>query len=152
MDKHEMKSKKKACDKFIEELAELLKDTYVMVGSCNQDFSRYLVPIGTEQEITYHSKPEKSFRVSDHWNWFSNLKKCSDPNYVQCRSLDMPWVRKRTDPNKASEPRFGIQVCIQLADGCYHHVFGDKFDRKTKTWEWVENTPELIIDSYLKGD
>lgn len=149
MDILEKKAKMEACNRFFDRLGELLNGRYITVGSCNVDFSRYLVPIGTESEITYHGKPLNSFRVSDHWNWFSNLKKCGDPNYVQCRSLDMPWCRKRIAPGKASEPRFGIQVCIQLEDGCYHHVYGDRFDRKTRTWEWIEATPEAIIEEYI---
>lgn len=42
---------------------------YELVGSCNNDNSCYLVPVGTSDQITYHSKPVRSFRLSDHWNW-----------------------------------------------------------------------------------
>lgn len=153
MDRKNEKFKREKCNEFFDKLAKLLGSSHEVVGSCNVDFSRYLVPIGTADQVTYYGKPEKSFRVSDHWNWFSNIKKCSDPTYVQCRSLDIPWVRKRETPGMATKPRFGIQVCIQLDDGCYHHVYGEKFDRKTKTWSWVESTPEEIIGRYsLKGD
>ena len=142
--------KKDACSNFFNKLSTLLSDTYEVLESCNQDFSRYLIPHGTSDQVTYHGKPLKSFRISDHWNWFSNLRKCPDPNYVQCRSLDMPWCRKREkgDP-MATKPRFGIQVCIQLEDGCYHHVYGDKFNRKTKTWKWIETRPEDVIRAYF---
>lgn len=140
--------KKSACTKFFNELSSILYGSYEVIESCNQDFSRYLVPIGTSDQVTYYGKPMKSFRISDHWNWFSNLKKCNDPHYVQCRSFDMPWCRKREDGcPMATKPRFGIQVCIHLDDG-YHHVFGDKFDRKTKTWSWIESTPEEVVKMY----
>lgn len=140
--------KKNACNTFFDKLSAVLSGSYEIVGSCNQDFSRYLVPNGTADQITYYGKPLNSFRVSDHWNWFSNLKKCKDPHHIQCRSLDIPWCRKRVDGDPfATKPRFGIQVCIYLKDG-YHHVYGDKFDRKTKTWTWIESTPEDIVKRY----
>ena len=143
-------AKKNACSDFFDKLSGLLSENYEVLGSCNKDFSRYLIPKGTANQVTYYGKPVKSFRISDHWNWFSNLKKCSDPNYVQCRSLDMPWCRKREEGSFfATKPRFGAQVCIQLEDGCYHHVYGDRFDRATKTWKWIETSPEDVVRTYL---
>ena len=144
--------KRRKCNQFFDELAGLLSSTYELVGSCNQDFSRYLVPNGTVPEITYHSKPAYSFRISDHWNWWANLKKCKDENYVQCRSLDMPWVGQRKAPGMASEPRKGFQVAFCDKDGIYHHVFGEKFDRQTRTWSWVENDPAEIIKTYISEE
>ena len=82
------------CNNFIENLAQLLGDKYELIGSCNNDLSRYLIPAGTREQITYYGKPVNSFRVSDHWSWFSNLKKCSLRNYIQCYSRDMPFRRR----------------------------------------------------------
>ena len=134
---------------FFDELAELLKDEYEILESCNKDCSRYLIPKGTRSQVSYDGKPILSFRVSDHWNWFS--RKSIDPNWVQCRSVDMPKVRQ--ERNKlpdgtlgGSNPRFGIQVCIYGTDGVYHHIYGDKFNRKTREWEWVETTPEDVLN------
>ena len=140
------KEKYNACNKFFENLSIILKTSYEIIGSSNKDLSRYLVPFGTENQITYYSKPAWSFRISDHWNWWANLKKCSDEKYVQCRSLDMPWVKNRVAPGMASEPRIGIQVAICDSDGIYHHVFGEKFDRKSRKWSWVEKSPDEIIE------
>ena len=134
------------CNDFIETLAQLLGDKYEMIGSCNKDLSRYLVPAGTADQISYYGKPTLSFRISDHWNWFSNLKKCSVRNYIQCYSKDMPVPKPRPiGQDTATKPITGIQVCVQGADGMYHHVFGEKFDRKTHTWSWVENKPKDVI-------
>ena len=134
------------CNEFFSKLELLLQDQYETLGSCNKDFSRYLVPIGTTDKVTYYGKPTKSFRVSDHWNWYSNINKCSNPNYVQCRSMDMPWARKRVEDGKPTKPRFGYQVAIVLEDGCYHVVYGECFNRKTKTWSWVDNDPKDIVN------
>ena len=146
MDPKVYQEKYAKCNEFLERLSELLQDTYEPLKSCNEDLSWYLVPKGTKDQVTYYGKPVSSFRVSDHWNWFSSTKKCKDENYVQCRSLDMPWARHREEKGKATKPRFGIQVCIQGIDGCYHHVFGDKFDRKKRIWEWVECSPESVLE------
>ena len=96
--------KKELANKFFDELVTELNKRWkglserfewVVVESCNKDFSRYLVLTVHGKpytgDITYHSKPWHSFRISDHWNWFANIKKCEDPFYVQCNSLDMPY-------------------------------------------------------------
>lgn len=126
------------CNTWFDQLAEALKDTHVVVGSCNKDCSRYLVPIGTEDQITYYGKPANSFRVSDHWNWRSPLKKCKKEKYVQCYSKDMPWTAKRMAPGKASRPMIGNAVMYYSGvDKAYHVMYGEKFDRETKTWSFV---------------
>ena len=131
--------KRTACLAYFEQLAEILKDTHVVVKSCNGDMSSYLVPIGTETQISYYGKPGNSYRVSDHWNWFSNTEKCRRPGYVQCFCADMPFARRRTAKNKASKPRYAFAVAYFGDDNKYHHVFGEKFDFQTHSWEWVEN-------------
>lgn len=140
------------CNRFMDRVAYLLDPYFELMDSCNQDISRYLIPSGSRSEVSYYGKPDMSLRFSDHWNWFSSLKKCNDPNYVQCRSLDMPWVRKREDPEMATQPRYGIQVCIyEKATGCYHHVYGDKFNRHTRKWTWIETDPvRLATDIMMK--
>lgn len=134
-----------ACEKFLNGLQAILKGRYEIVGSCNQDISRYLIPIGTEELITYYGKPDLSFRISDHWNWYSNAKKCTDISYVQCESVDMPSARARTDWH-ATKPRKGLQVAIQGVDRKYHHVFGYKWNGKE--FVWVENDPMDICKLY----
>lgn len=137
--------KMEACRKFVADLNTLLDGTYELIGSCNKDSSLYLVPKGTADQISYYGKPDKSLRFSDHWNWFSSQKKCKDESLVQCRSLDMPWCRKREKPGMSTKPRFGIQVSLyDAATKCYRHVYGDKFDRKAKTWTWIESSPADI--------
>ena len=141
------KSKMDMCNDFINALAELLGNRYEMIGSCNKDASRYLVPSGTADQITYRGKPVNSFRVSDHWSWYSSLKKCPERSYIQCYSADAPVPKPRPygKQDNATKPVMGKQVCIQLADGKYHHVFGDKYDRSTHRWTWVENDPREVV-------
>ena len=146
-----MKYSKKCylCNEFFNDLVDLLDSWFEVVGSCNQDMSKYLIPIGTEKEITYHSKPAWSFRISDHWNWYSSLKKCRNEKYMQCYSLDLPNPKERNAPGKASDPIKAVQVAICDEDGIYHHVFGDKYDPETKTWSFVENNPVEVLKAYL---
>lgn len=141
--------KKNACTKFFDLLSELLKEEYEVVASCNADFSRYLVPKGTADQISYSGKPDKSFRISDHWNWFANLNKCENPNYIQCLSVDMPFAKRRPEEGKASKPILGTQVAVVGEDGKYHAVFGEKFDRKTKTWSWISTNAEDVAKAFI---
>lgn len=138
-----MMRKMNACQTFFQKLADILEEKYEIVGSCNKDQSQYLVPLGTADQISYYGKPAMSFRVSDHWNWYSSTKKCKDPDYVQCNSVDMPRAKRRTDEH-ATRPRRGVQVAIQWTDGYYHHVFGEKWDPKERRFVWVKSNPEEI--------
>lgn len=131
------------CTEFFNSLVSLLSETYTEMGSCNKDFSRYLVPKGTEHLVTYYGKPSQSFRISDHWNWYSSINKCCQPKMIQCFSHDMPWPRMRNKfSEEATKPRFGIQVSFYGKDGLYHCVYGERYDRKTKEWSWIETNPE----------
>lgn len=136
------------CWDFFNELSYLLSEQYEIVKSCNQDLSRYLIPKGTIDELTYTGKPIKSFRLSDHWNWYSNLKKCPDENYIQCFSTGAPNAKRRTEPGKATSPVTAIQVCLYCKDGKYRCVYGERFNKNTKQWEWIESDPKDIINRY----
>lgn len=143
----------KKCRTFFDEVAEILSEKYEIVGSCNKDLSAYLVPSGTADEITYHSKPQNSFRVSDHWNWYSNIKKCRDENYVQCQSVDLPDARARLEEGKASFPIKAPQVCLMFPDGKYHCVYGLVFDKKNNEWRWQKNDARkvaMMAENFLK--
>ena len=88
----------KACENFFSELTRILDGKYEVVGSCNQDISRYLIPAGTKEQITYYGKPELSFRISDHWSWDSNVKKCHDTREPQNPIRGSRWpFRVRTE-------------------------------------------------------
>lgn len=105
------------------ELAKELSETYEEVASCNNDISRYLVPKGTADQISYYGKPAYSLRISDHWSWYANVKKCNDENYVQCENtLFTPNSREKE--GGASKPIRSLQICIADRDGVYHHVIG----------------------------
>lgn len=133
------------CQQFFNDLCNLLSGSYTKVGSCNKDSSMYLVPLGTEDEITYYGKPQKSFRISDHWNWYANLSKCSNERYIQCWSIDVPYVRPRIKEGKASKPRKAIQVAIVTNNGKYRAIYGEKWNKKKKRWEWLDTNPEAAL-------
>lgn len=128
------REKKDACRAYFMELVQKLKDTHVLVPSCNRDKSLYLVPIGTEDQITYLSKPLDSYRYSDHWSWYSTLEKCPVDWYVQCFNYDLPKPKRREAYGKASKPIYAIQVAYYDGDRKYHHVFGEKFIRNENRW------------------
>lgn len=131
------------CTDFFNRLIDILGDEYVSISSCNQDFSRYLCLKGTDNEITYSSKPDISFRISDHWNWYSNIKKCPNPYYIQCHSADAPWPRKRDGYGKASKPWKICQVCV-FVNGMYRAVYGECYDAKTRKTFWLGTEPEAV--------
>ena len=143
----EEKSKMDYCDEFIDGLAEILKGRYEMVASCNRDLSRYLVPVGTKEEISYYGKPSMSFRVSDHWSWYSSLDKCSNERYIQCFANDLPRPKPRLAPGQATKAIRAYQVGIFM-NGRYYCVYGDTYDPRTRRWGWIETTPERVVQDY----
>ena len=128
-----------ACKKFMAELETLLQSSHYVVGSCNKDISSYLIPNGSIEKLSYYGKPEKSFRFSDHWNWYSNLKKCSDPKMIQCHNIDLPWPFRRIRKGGASKPREHICVAYYGKDKKYHTVYGEKKDEHGLCW--IETDP-----------
>lgn len=134
------------CEEFFSCLSKILNGTYEVISSCNKDLSQYLIPNGTVSELSYYSKPEKSFRISDHWNWYSSIKKCTNPKYIQCLSVDIPRADKRVDCEKPTKPKYGIQVSIIGGDGKYHAVYGEVFNRITKQWYWLETDPADVAE------
>lgn len=141
--------KREKCCEFFKKLTDALSDTHVILKSCNsnpQDISKYLIPIGTENQVSYFGKPVGSFRISDHWNWYANVNKNPNEKYVQCLSVDMPWAKKRKAPGKPSYPVTGIQVALVDTDKKYHAVYGEKYDKKTKKWDWLETDVNTVVD------
>lgn len=136
------------CKAFFDILSERLEGRYEILGSCNKDNSAYLCPIGTTGEVTYYSKPELSFRISDHWNWYANINKCSDPKYVQCYCSELPYPKKRDGENRAGKPIWASCVSIFI-NGKYRVVYGEYFDRKEKTWKWLDNNVENILSGLI---
>lgn len=134
------------CFAFFENLRHAVGDRYEVLESCNQDGSAYLCPVGTTDEVTYSSKPEGSFRISDHWNWYANINKCPNPKYIQCYCTDLPWAHKRKAEGKAGKPIMASCVCI-FKDGVYRVVYGEFYDRKRKAWKWIENSIEEVLNS-----
>jgi hypothetical protein len=140
------------CKSFFDELAFHLKRNYISVHSCNKDNSYYLVEIGTENQISYYGKPDKSFRVSDHWNWYSSVKRCTKLDEVQCWSIDIesPIARNFDGPNKSTRPRKICQVAYYTKeDGKYHVIYGNMWNPKTRRYKWIEADPKKVIAELL---
>lgn len=141
---YSQEEKELKCKAFFVRLTEELKKTHTSMGSCNKDSSVYLVPNGTEDQVTYKSKPQNSFRISDHWNWKASLRKQPIEGYVQCFTRDLPCYRKRREEGKASMPIWAWQIGYFGEDAVYHCVYGERFNRETKIWDWVEADPAEV--------
>lgn len=142
---------KNKCEEFFNKLADILKEHgYVIVASPNNKHTRQLVVKGEEKLLTYYGKPFFSIRFSNAWNWYTNPDKCHDTRIIQCLNHDIPWSRKRTEDGKGSKPWFAWQVAYFGTDRRYHCVYGDKFDRETKTWNFVEADPVEVANDILR--
>lgn len=130
--------RKESCEKYFSFLCNKLKDTHVLVASCNKDASRYLVPKGTEDRISWYGKPRDSYRISDHWNWKTNLKNCSNEHYVQCFNKDIWIVNQRIEAGKASKAVNTWCVAYYDDDDAYHTVHGSCYHGRKEGWTWKE--------------
>lgn len=141
----------RACEAFLLALAEELKDDYELVAAFEnrkKGSDKYLVPKGTEEQITYYGKPNDSFRCSTHWNWRETLEKCNKENYIQCLNVNLPFAKKRKAEGEPSDPILAEQVAILGKDGKYHAVFGEIYDRKTREWQWLNADPKEVAQQY----
>jgi len=132
------------CKAYYNSLAQLCEDGYVRIGSCNKGFSSYLIPFGTDDQLSYYGKPELSFRLSDHWNWYSNLKKCKDESLIQCCCVCLPGPSDRIEEGKASR---AVKACCVAFyyKGAYYTVYGELFDAVKKEWYWLETKPRDVF-------
>ena len=144
------------CMQFFDDLSDILtKDgSYEVKLSANpkiRSCSKCLIPTGTKDQLTYHGKPPHSFRVAYEWNWYANLNKDCRVDYIQCETDDLPRAKKRIGEGLASKQINAVSVGYFGDDQKYHVIYGEKFDRKTKTWSWVEADPKEVLD-ILKGE
>lgn len=156
------------CVKFFKGLSKLLReqgDYQTMgTGKCPKNFfvegkdkgifrlnDHYLFPYGTKKQITYYGKPYWSFRISDHWNWYEQTKKCAQEQFIQCFNVDLPIITKRfVENNQRSTAVAAMQVAIYKNhdDEAYHCVYGAYKDKNTHEWCWMEKTPEEVVNEY----
>lgn len=144
------------CWDFYEELTKALEDGYERHdGQSSIPPSSCLVPIGTADEVTYHSKPEWSFRIAIRWNWYASEFNNPDREYIQCYTTDLPKPRLRT-PSQHGATSPVIANCVALFhDGKYHIVYGEYFDRAKGEWKWKDTSVESTLNNmyyerYLK--
>lgn len=145
--------RRQICDEYFAKLCEeLSKYGYELLGPQMKDprswyhWSRCLVPEGTADQVTYHSKPAYSFRIAEEWSWYANTKRCSDPDYIQCESVFALQPRPRKGEGLPSVPIHAVQVCMARPDGRYYCVCGEVYDKRTRTWSWIERPIESVID------
>ena len=143
------------CTMFFNAVAELLKDTHVVVPSKSKKWpSACLVKKGEEHLVTYYGKPVNSLRVGPNWNWRAGLDRCSNANYIQCVTPDLPFAKKRSkeNPEWSTQPIFGNMVGYFDTDNKYHCLFGEMYDFNDKKWVWVENIPSLVAELIREKD
>lgn len=137
------------CIDFFNLVAEELKDTHAVVHSKSRKWkSMCLVQKGQENQVTYYGKPVNSLRVAPNWNWRAGLDRCSNPNYIQCVTPDLPFARRRSEENPewSTMPIFANMVGYFDTDNKYHCIFGEKFDFDKNTWVWVDNDAKTVAD------
>ncbi len=127
----------KICADFWEKLSNYLREKGYLETKSKAK-SRYLVPSGTENEITWMGKPEFSFRYSNHWNFYTDLKNNPNPNAIQCLNPDIAPAYSRKSPEKGSRPVKGIAVAFYF-NGHYRTICGQKYDLITDTWSILDN-------------
>lgn len=143
------------CTMFFDAVAELLKETHVVVPSKSKKWpSACLVKKGEEHLVTYYGKPVNSLRVGPNWNWRAGLDRCSNAAYIQCVTPDLPFARKRSkeNPEWSTAPIFGNMVGYFDTDNKYHCIFGEMYDFENKQWTWVENIPSLVAELIREKD
>ena len=152
-----MKDKYTLCDEFFYELSQRLYPFYETIGVTNVHYqkygSRYLIPFGSDYQISRFSLPVFSFRMSDHWNWKPNENKYSESEIentaVQRYCIDMPPARLRKNSDRATKPQFGVLIAIYDSKGIYRCVYGDKYYSETHSWGWLDSNPEDVIRKWL---
>ena len=117
---------------------------YIMMSSCNKDNTRYCVPKGTVQQVTYYGKPEKSIRISDHWSWYANLKRCREKDNIQCYNVDMSGPTERLDEGKASLPIEAAAIAV-YNNNAYHTIAGAYIDCNTGEWKLKNSSFDELV-------
>lgn len=135
----------KECNEYFYKLAERLNASHRVVTGKSGDISKYLVVTGTENQLTYYGKPFLSFRLSNHWNWKANLRKCVDPNHVQCYTKDLHHPFRRPDSVHASKPVYACCVGYYGPDRLYHIICGEVFDPSTKATRFIKKDIDEVI-------
>lgn len=131
------------------ELVKQLSDEYEEVVSCNNDISRYLVPKGTADQITYYGKPKRSLRMSDHWSWYANIQKCRDESYVQCANSELK-PHEREIEGGASKPIKALQICILDDNGVYCSLIGIMNEMTDKSVDHFIDMPVNMLVEQVK--
>lgn len=143
------------CMRFFNDVADILKETHVVVPSKSKKWpSMCLVKKGEEHLVSYYGKPVNSLRVGPNWNWRAGLDRCSNANYIQCVTPDLPFAKKRSKehPEWSTQPIFGNMVGYFDTDNKYHCVFGEQYDFEEGKWIWMENIPMVVAKKIIEKD
>lgn len=146
-DRRTWKKQLDECINFFMAVAEELKDTHVIVHSKSKKWkSMCLVRKGEEDQVSYYGKPVNSLRVAPNWNWRAGTDRCTNLNYIQCVTPDLPFAKKRSpeNPDWATKPIFGNMVAYFGTDNKYHCVFGEKYDFGEKKYRWISADPKIF--------
>ena len=146
----EFREKRAKCNEYFNGLCELLNETYEHHANRTKDHrpDKYLYPKGTVREITYSSKPKNSFRFSSKWNFYKDGQGRMLPE-VQCYSEDFPNAHTDSLGHGPQGSVLAYSVCFYGEDGHYHVVYGERYNRKTRKWDWVESDPEDAILEFI---
>lgn len=146
----EFYEKQEKCNQYFNSLYEMLKDSHDRRTNKTRDRrpDKYIFPKGTGDEITNVGKPANSFRYSNKWNFWKNGKG-EMLDSVQCYSEDFPKAHTDSHGCGPQGSVLAYSVCFYGEDGRYHVVYGERYNRRTKKWDWVESDPEDAILEFI---
>ena len=146
----EFYEKQEKCNQYFNNLYEMLKESHDRRTNKTRDRrpDKYIFPKGTGDEITNVGKPANSFRYSNKWNFWKNGKG-EMLDSVQCYSEDFPKAHTDSQGRGPQGAVLAYSVCFYGEDGHYHVVYGERYNRKTKKWDWVESDPEDAILEFI---
>lgn len=135
--------------KFFNALEEALKQYNYYFLKAGASF--YLVPphIKEDEIKTYSRHPKGVIRLAGCWNWHTNPHKTAWEN-IQCPMADAPKAyEKPWGETNHTLPRKCSAVAIMKEDGQYHTLHGEKFNFKTKDWDYLNPSVEDVISTII---
>lgn len=147
------KERMEKCKEFFKEITKELEDDYeVITGLDKQHYNALLIPKGTKGEVNYYGKPINSFRVALLWNWKASIKRCKREDYIQCENISLMKCKPRKGDGLPSNPIYAWCVAYYANDCKYHTVYGSIYNNVTHEWEWLETSPEEIVNDLRIGE
>ena len=102
-----------------EKIIEYSKEnTYTDFHEAHGFYTGYIIPNG--MKLSYGPHPEGTIRISNHWSWYANIKKCSNREFIQCY-LYNTQPNQRENNNCSSKPIKKVEIAV-CHNGIYYPI------------------------------